>query len=415
MEMRKTMNKKELLERNKQSFLKKSKEKWGENSLDYSLMNYINQKTKIKLKCLKHNLIFEQTPDSHLRNCGCPECKKESFHETILKNRENRNIIEEFKKVHGDKYDYSEVDLRGSILNNNKVKIICPIHGPFYQNYNAHLNGCGCEKCAGKRYDGEDEFISLAKIIHGDLYRYNNTKYIDSNTDILVTCNRHNIDFSIKPLNFLRPGHFVCPLCDTRVTDTKSFIEKSKQLFGEDLYDFSETVYIKSKITVNIKCRICGETFSVLPDKFLREGIRCPCQRNVWKLESDIETLLKDLNKNYIKEYKFIDLLSSKNFPLRFDFYIPELNLIIECQGSQHFIPIDYFGGIESYENQKENDLIKYNYCKNNDIRLIYYTTKNNYYSYYNSYFSKDLYFDLNSIRQIIKNYEKTKLNSIRS
>lgn len=50
MEMRKTMNKKELLERNKQSFLKKSKEKWGENSLDYSLMNYINQKTnKIKM------------------------------------------------------------------------------------------------------------------------------------------------------------------------------------------------------------------------------------------------------------------------------------------------------------------------------------------------------------------------------
>jgi hypothetical protein len=411
--MERKMNKKELLEHNKQSFLKKSKEKWGENYFDYSLMNYINQKTKIKLRCIKHNLIFEQTPDSNLRSCGCPECRKEKFHKTILDNRDNRNIIEEFKKVHGDKYDYSEVGLKESILNDNKVKIICPTHGPFYQNYNAHLKGCGCEKCAGRRYDGETEFISLAKIIYGDLYGYSNTKYIDSNTNILVTCNRHNIDFSVKPLNFLRPGHFTCPLCDTRVINTESFIERSKQLFGEDLYDFSETIYTKSKAPVNIRCCICGEIFSVLPDKFLREGIRCPCQRNVWKLESEIETFLKDLNKIYIKEYKFINLLSTKNFPLRFDFYIPDLNLIIECQGLQHFTSIDYFGRTEAYKNQLENDLIKYNYCKSNNIRVIYYTTKNNYYSYYNNYFSKDLYFDLDSIKQIIKDYEKTKLNSI--
>ena len=44
---------------------------------------------------------------------------------------------------------------------------------------------------------------------------------------------------------------------------------------------------------------------------------------------------------------------------------------------------------------------------------MDYITTKNNYYSYCNNYFSKDLYFDSNSIKQIIKNYEKTKLNSI--
>ena len=41
------------------------------NKYDYSLVNYINNKTKIKIICKLHG-IFEQTPDSHLRGRGCP-------------------------------------------------------------------------------------------------------------------------------------------------------------------------------------------------------------------------------------------------------------------------------------------------------------------------------------------------------
>ena len=53
-------------------------------------------------------------------------------------------VIKDFKKVHGDRYDYSLVEYVGSKI---KVKIICPKHCVFEQIPNSHLNGKGCNKC----------------------------------------------------------------------------------------------------------------------------------------------------------------------------------------------------------------------------------------------------------------------------
>jgi len=54
-------------------------------------------------------------------------------------------FIENSKKVHGNRYNYSLTSYSGS---NNKVKIICPIHGLIEQRAYNHLNGIGCKKCA---------------------------------------------------------------------------------------------------------------------------------------------------------------------------------------------------------------------------------------------------------------------------
>jgi hypothetical protein len=46
--------------------------------------------------------------------------------------------------VHGDKYDYSQVDYEGA---NIEVKIICKLHGIFQQQPSVHISGCGCNVC----------------------------------------------------------------------------------------------------------------------------------------------------------------------------------------------------------------------------------------------------------------------------
>lgn len=53
-------------------------------------------------------------------------------------------FIEEAKKIHGNKYDYSKVQYKN---NKEKVEIICPVHGSFWQTVKHHLNGCGCPMC----------------------------------------------------------------------------------------------------------------------------------------------------------------------------------------------------------------------------------------------------------------------------
>ena len=73
------------------SFILKSNKKHF-NKYDYSLVNYINSKTKVKIICKKHNLIFEQLPAAHISGNGCPICKESKGEEQISIFLKNNNI-----------------------------------------------------------------------------------------------------------------------------------------------------------------------------------------------------------------------------------------------------------------------------------------------------------------------------------
>lgn len=100
------------------------------------LTEYKKSHEKIKIQCKKCNFIFNQKPTSHLSGSGCPKCSGKN--KTIL------NFIEDSKKVHGDKYDYSLLEKK---LVLKKQKIICKKHGIFEQNISEHISGHGCKKC----------------------------------------------------------------------------------------------------------------------------------------------------------------------------------------------------------------------------------------------------------------------------
>lgn len=112
------------------------------NKYDYSKVNYKNNRTEITIICPIHGE-FQQTPGSHLRGCGCTECAGRHKWTT-------ESIVIEFKKVHGNKYDYSKVNYNGI---DNYVTIICPIHGEFQQTPYHHLQGNGCRYCKSSRLE----------------------------------------------------------------------------------------------------------------------------------------------------------------------------------------------------------------------------------------------------------------------
>lgn len=51
------------------------------------------------------------------------------------------DLLNRFKKIHGDKYNYDFVDYEGIF---KPIKISCPIRGIFEQTPAIHLNGSGC-------------------------------------------------------------------------------------------------------------------------------------------------------------------------------------------------------------------------------------------------------------------------------
>ena len=235
-------------------FIKKCREKHGD-SYDYSIVDYINNRTNIKIICKEHGE-FQQTPEKHLKCNGCPKC---TGYYTLT----TEEFIEKSKLVHGDLYDYSHVDYKNS---NKEVSIVCKKHGEFLQKPVYHYwNKAGCPKCANKNITN-DEFIEKIKLVHGDLYDYSNVVYNLSNENIKIICQEHG-EFIQRANDHLNGSG--CPKCAGHcILTTEDFIEKSKLVHG-DLYDYSNVVYNRYNEKVNIICREHG-MFEQTPKSHLK-------------------------------------------------------------------------------------------------------------------------------------------------
>ena len=88
------------------------------------------------------------------------------------------------------------------------------------------------------------------------------------------------------------------------------------------------------------------------------------------KLELEVINKFSDV----ITQQKFDWLKYKKSMSL--DFYIPDKNIAIECQGKQHFTPDSKFGEKNEFDNIIQRDILKYNLCKEHNIEIIYYFPK---------------------------------------
>ena len=119
-----------------QWYIKKFQEVHGDR-YDYSGVEYKTTREKVEILCKEHGSFF-QRPNDHLQGVGCPKCQYTSKQKTA------QQCTGDFKQVHGNTYDYSQVVY---INDATKVEIICKEHGSFYQRPGSHLEGKGCPKC----------------------------------------------------------------------------------------------------------------------------------------------------------------------------------------------------------------------------------------------------------------------------
>lgn len=189
-----------------------------------------------------------------------------------------QQIIERFKNVHGEKYDYSKVKYTKLV---NSVTIICPIHGEFEQSPHSHLKGQGCPKCGlesriKKKTNTTVQFIEKARKVHGDKYDYSKVNYEKSNIKVSIICPEHG-EFWMKPNTHLNGCG--CPKCgNAKKSQYKkmtllNFIEKARKIHG-DKYDYSKVKYVNNFTKTIIICPEHGE-FIQSPDSHLT-GHGCP-------------------------------------------------------------------------------------------------------------------------------------------
>lgn len=110
---------------------------------DYSSTEYKNMDSKVGIVCNVHGRFF-QLAASHLNGNGCNKCSTE---EAAAKTRHTTHqFINKAQLVHGDAYDYSKVLYTRA---REKVEIVCPRHGSFWQIANDHIQGNKCPMCKG--------------------------------------------------------------------------------------------------------------------------------------------------------------------------------------------------------------------------------------------------------------------------
>ncbi|MCK9445844.1 hypothetical protein M0Q50_03010 [bacterium] len=336
----------------KDEFIKKSKIVHN-NKYDYSLVDYKNNKTKVKIICTEHG-IFETRPDNHTNSkSGCPICANNQLYT-------REKFIEKSTIVHNNKFDYSLVDyFTGHI----KVKIICPEHGIFEQKPSSHLLGMGCPRCFGLNKNTKD-FIKDCMIIHGNKYNYSLVEYINNYTKVKIICPEHGI-FEQSPNSHLRGKG--CQKCYNKKMkyNNDDFIKLSILKHGNK-YNYSLVDYKHSNNNVEIICPEHG-VFEQRSSSHIN-GSGCP-MCNDSKGEKEISLLLDSMNIKYERQKKFDDCIDNKKLP--FDFYLPDYNVCIEYDGMQHFKSIIYFGGLKNLEIVKRHDDIKNKFCEKNNIRLI--------------------------------------------
>ena len=179
-----------------------------------------------------------------------------------------------------------------------------------------------------------NEFIERAISIHGEKYDYSKTQYVNTSTNVLIICNKHKIEFTQTLTNHLY-GPIGCSICNKNI---KPKVIRKKNV---------EVIHRK-------KDKICSTGERLI---------------EFW------------LNKNLIKYEKQKTFDGCKNRrKLRYDFYLPNQNMLIEYDGRQHFNSIECFGGENELILTQLHDKIKTEFAINNGFNLlrISYNERNN-------------------------------------
>lgn len=197
-----------------------------------------------------------------------------------------------------------------------KCHICHPDEVAFNTNLTNIISGRGCGLCAGKQIGKFNNLFAVFPRISREFD-------VDKNYPISP--------MDITPCN-IKKYWWICPDCG------KSYQASVCSRTGKRSYG----------------CGVCAES----------------------NLEKNVRKFLEENNINFKPQKRYDDCKDKKK--LAFDFYLTDYNVLCECQGKQHMEPIEFFGGIPTFEIQQRHDKIKKEYCFKNNIKLIEITYKDN-------------------------------------
>lgn len=286
------------------------------NTLHNNLYNYVKTEDiypynlKVDIECPHHGT-FSKTVYDHIREdkpAGCPKC---SYENRQTSKEDLKALIDTCKTMYKNKYDYSLINLKTLNNINNKVSIICPVHGVFEQSFYCHF------------------------YIHNE-------------------CNACSKSLTLEDIK--------------TVVNSSVKYNKTDEVF----YDFKDDIQLVNRLTLrNLYCKEHKLYFDKTYTAF-KNNPKCPgCSCITSQYESDILSYVKELEPSIelIQSHRPSWMLGKE-----LDIFIPKYNLAIEFNGSvfHHSSKSEFVSKFckDTYKNPNYH-YDKWKLCKDNGITLL--------------------------------------------
>lgn len=228
-----------------------------------------------------------------------------------------------------------------------------------------HTTSCGCNKNQLEDLSGR-MFGHLLVIERADDYICPGTNKHYVQWKCLCDCGNETVVL----VNNLKSHSIISCGC----ANPHKLQDLSEQFFGKlrVLHQVEPYVNPNGRKFIQCECECkCGRHILALADT-LRNGdvTSCGCSVNS-KGEGIVTKWLTEHGVIFETHKSFADCLSDDGYRLNFDFYLPDVNALIECNGIQHYEPIEFFGGQKRFVSQQRHDLIKQDFAIRNGFSYL--------------------------------------------
>ena len=379
---------------------------------------YKNDRTRLILKCNKCGHVWDTLQYGKFVRVkrGCKNC-------CSSKKKSESEIIEEIKSICKER-DYTFIGFNEGFNGiNTKLSLKCNKCGAAWNTTsynNLRKNDRKSHTCNKSNpsfmphlYDTNKIIRKIEESLDGTSLKFvsfDEDGYVGrEKTHVILKCKKCGKEdkYTFRCLN----QKLLCKHCEIggRFSNEKaiSLINEKCNKLGFTFLGFlsNDGKYNGKHTYLSLRCNKCGKTWNTTTfTYFVNNSTRCMNCSSHSKMEDEIETALKENGITFISQCRsdILPWLKYKN-SLSLDFYLPQYNVAIECQGIQHFEPIDYFGGKEAFNECLRRDKKKLEICKKHKTDLLYFDSKNG----HEKFLNEIVYNDKNKLIQTILNHER--------